>query len=121
MVNCSTTIRSSRDLEFGSEAIPWDDDMSYARFIEYAFPKAHGLTFDNFYGPQKSRSVKLKLKATRLRRVARLRLEATDDLSNHLSLDQEQGVLQIYHHTAFLKESLDAQPWEMCSEQFARR
>jgi hypothetical protein len=108
MINCSTTNQSSGYLELGSEAIQWREDLTFVQFIEDAFPKTDQPGLNDNQTSYKSRNVKAGLAAKRLRRIAGLRFQATDDLRNHLRLDQEEGVLQIYHQTAFLKESLIA-------------
>jgi hypothetical protein len=108
MINCSTTKQSSGFLELGSEAIAWREGVAFAQFIEDAFPKTNHPSLNDNQSSHKSRNVKAALAAKRLRRIAGLRFQATDDLRNHLRLDQEAGILQIYHHTAFLKESLIA-------------
>lgn len=54
------------------------------------------------------------LKVTRLRKVAGLRSCPTNDLHGHLRLDHRAGTVNIYHHTAVLKEHL------MCSRSSAK-
>jgi hypothetical protein len=55
-----------------------------------------------------SPDIKAALAARNLKKHAGLRFEPTDDLRNHLKLDRKRGVVEIYHHTAFLKEHLIA-------------
>ena len=51
--------------------------------------------------------VKSKLRATKLKELG-VSLRPTHDIQNHLCFDREENVLEIFHHTAFLKEQLRA-------------
>jgi hypothetical protein len=44
--------------------------------------------------------------ARKLKKHAGLSFRPTDDLRIHLKLNQRTGVVEIFHHTAFLKEHL---------------
>jgi hypothetical protein len=46
------------------------------------------------------------LKAKKLQKHAGLQFRSTDDLRSHLKLDDALGVVDLFHHTAFLKEHL---------------
>jgi hypothetical protein len=50
--------------------------------------------------------IRQNLTATNLKRIAALRIEGTDNLRDHLDLNTTTGVVQIFHHTSFLKEHL---------------
>jgi len=50
--------------------------------------------------------IKGALLAKRLKKHARLTFQPTDDLRCHLRLNTKNGVLELYHHAAFLKEHL---------------
>jgi hypothetical protein len=97
MVNCSTSRQSSVILEHGSQQVPWGKDVTFAEFITSIFPKTDHPSIDD---------IKDNLRATRLKKRAGLRFEPTDDLRNHLKLDRKRAVVEIFHHTAFLKEQL---------------
>ncbi len=71
--------------------------MPFSEFITSVFPKTDHPSIDQ---------IKENLKATKLKKRARLRFEPTDDLRNHLRLDRKRAVVEIFHHTAFLKEHL---------------
>ena len=101
MINCSVESQS-----LGSETVVWRNDKSLQEFMASTFPirehpslSARDLTFSD---------VKRLLTAKRLKEIAGLKLQGTDDLRNHLHLDQKTGILQIYHHTSVLKEHLMA-------------
>jgi hypothetical protein len=97
MVNCSVLRRSSVLLEHGNYQAPWRDDVPFSEFIDSSFPKTDHPSIDH---------IKESLRATKLKKRARLRFEATDDLRDHLKLDRKRAVVEIFHHTAFLKEQL---------------
>jgi hypothetical protein len=97
MVNCSTSRQSPVLLEHGSQQVPWRSDMPFSEFIASIFPKTDHPSIDH---------IKENLRATKLKKRARLRFESTDDLRNHLKLDRKRAVVEIFHHTAFLKEHL---------------
>jgi hypothetical protein len=97
MVNCSTLRQSSILLEHGSQQVPWRKDIPFSEFIASIFPKTDHPSIDH---------IKDNLRATKLKKRAGLRFEPTDDLRNHLRLDRKRAVVEIFHHTAFLKEHL---------------
>ena len=71
--------------------------MTFAKFIASIFPKTDHPSIDD---------IKDNLRATRLKKRAKLRFKPTNDLRNHLKLDRKRAVVEIFHHTAFLKEQL---------------
>lgn len=105
MVTCSNQGRSSDLLEHGSNCTPWQSDVSFSQFIVDIFPLSDhpGLNNDN---TESCVDMKSTLTARKLKRHARLDFRATDDLRNHLRLDRKNNMVDIYHHTAFLKEQL---------------
>ena len=84
---------------------PWRGDMSLRSFLLNAFPVTDqpGLNAEDL---EKSIDYKPFLAASRLQKLGRLHLIATDDLSDHLRLDRTRGLLFIFHHTSVLKEHL---------------
>jgi len=50
--------------------------------------------------------IKANLTAINLKRIANLKIEGTDNLQDHLKLNQSTGVVEVFHHTGFLKEHL---------------
>lgn len=97
MVNCSALRQSSALLEHGSHQAPWRSDVPFSEFITSIFPKTDHPSIDH---------IKENLRATKLKKRAGLRFEPTDDLRSHLKLDRKRAVVEIFHHTAFLKEQL---------------
>lgn len=95
MINCSVSRQSSVLLEYGNQQARWNKDDSFSQFLHDAFPKIAHPSIDE---------IKNNLRATKLKKHARLDFRPTDDLRNHLRLDRETGTVEIFHHTAFLKE-----------------
>ena len=108
MINCSDASRDAILLELGADHIPWRQDMAFAQFMEDAFPKTDHPNLNGKDSSAVSTEIKASICAKRLKRIAGLRFQATDDLRNHLKLDQKEGIVEIYHHTAVIKEHLNA-------------
>ncbi|RSM05631.1 hypothetical protein CEP52_006176 [Fusarium oligoseptatum] len=105
-VTCCLDNRSVDTLEAGLQPIPWRDDMTWTQFLSTAFPVID-LDPSDSRDATSSRINEL-VTARRLMKVARLRFVPTDELRNHLKLNQQDGTVELYHHTAFLEESLIA-------------
>ncbi|RYP56854.1 hypothetical protein DL771_011558 [Monosporascus sp. 5C6A] len=109
MVNCSNDCAGGGLLELGTRPVTWDTSMSREHFMRMAFPQTAYPTLEENDYSSRSRQIFSGLRATRLQKIAGLRFCPTDDLHNHLRLDHRAGTVDIYHHTAVLKEHL------MCS------
>ena len=105
MVNCSAQRQSSGLLEYGLSQTPWRSDITFAQFIADIFPMTDhpSLNDDDL---KRSMDVKVALMAKKLKKRVGLKLKPTDDLRRHLKLDRKSRAIEIYHHTAFLKEHL---------------
>ena len=105
MVNCSAQRQSSGLLEHGLSQAPWRSDVTFSQFIIDVFPMTDhpSLNDDDLKG---SMDLKAALTATKLKKRIGLKFQPTDDLRRHLKLDRKSKVVEIYHHTAFLKEHL---------------
>ncbi|CZR62772.1 uncharacterized protein PAC_12669 [Phialocephala subalpina] len=97
MVNCSASRQSSVLLEHGNHQTRWKRDVTFSQFIGDIFPPNDHPGIEDIKG---------NLRATKLKKHARLNFQPTDDLRNHLRLDRKGAVVEIFHHTAFLKEQL---------------
>ena len=106
MVNCSNHRRSSGLLELGSMPFPWRGDATLGQFITMAFPMTDHPSLNAKDSSSRDLDVKAALAAVRLKKAPGLSFQPTDDLRNHLKLDQKRGVVEIYHHAAFLKQHL---------------
>lgn len=105
MINCSAQHHSCDLLEHGANKVAWRSDTTFAQFIADVFPVTDhpGINDED---AKFSLDTKKALMARKLKKVAGLKFRATDNLMNHLKLDQRTGVVELYHHTAFLKEHL---------------
>lgn len=105
MVNCSAQRQSSGLLEHGLSQTPWRSDVTFSQFIAVIFPVTDhpSLNDDDL---KRSIDIKAALMAKKLKKRVGLKLKTTDDLRRHLRLDRKSRVVEIYHHTAFLKEHL---------------
>ncbi|KAK0634123.1 hypothetical protein B0T14DRAFT_420594 [Immersiella caudata] len=107
MVNCARDGTAGGGLlELGTRPVAWDATMSRIDFMRAAFPQTVHPVLDESDRSPRSQHIFNGLRATRLRRVARLRFRTTNDLHSHLRLDHKAGTVDIYHHTAVLKEHL---------------
>jgi hypothetical protein len=97
MVNCSASRKSSALLEHGNYQTSWRSNVSFCQFISDAFPKTDHPSVD---------VIRDNLRARKLKKVAGLTFQSTDDLRRHLKLDRKAAVVEVFHHTAFLKENL---------------
>lgn len=105
MVNCSAQRQSLGLLEQGMARVEWSNDASFAQFVTDAFPLMDHPTINDENG-EFSVDTKSALKARKLKKVAGLKFRPTDDLRSHLKLDLKTGVVEVFHHTAFIKEHL---------------
>ena len=105
MVNCSAQRQSSGLLEHGLSQAPWRSDVTFSQFVIDTFPLTDhpSLNDDDLKG---SIDLKATLMAKKLKKRIGLKFQPTDDLRRHLKLDRKTRVLEVYHHTAFLKEHL---------------
>ncbi|KAK8116292.1 hypothetical protein PG984_012794 [Apiospora sp. TS-2023a] len=101
MVVCSASERASGGvIELGVMPIMWQDGVCFADFMAAAFPKLE---------PRRIQpEARFAITAARLKKIAGLRFEPTDDLKNHLRLDSHNGIVEIYHHTSVLREHISA-------------
>jgi hypothetical protein len=105
MINCSERLHSSGLLEHGTDKAAWRSDTTFAQFMADIFPMTDHPSI-NDEDTKFSLDMKKALMARKLKKLAGLKFRPTDDLRNHLKLDQKTGVVELYHHTAFLKEHL---------------
>lgn len=104
MVNCSSTLTGWGSLEGGSRPTKWASDMSHNDFVKAAFPKSLQSKFNEKDTSPSSQQRFDSIRATKLSAVVSFR--STDDMCNHLRLNHQRGTVEIFHHTAVLKEYL---------------
>lgn len=105
MVNCFSQPRGVSILEQGLHQVPWHHDVSFDEYIERLFP-THWNTDPKNSSRDLPDQLRLKITASRLKKDLDLTLRPTDDLASHLKLDYQSNVLEIFQHTAVLKEHL---------------
>ncbi|KAK4188588.1 hypothetical protein QBC35DRAFT_495867 [Podospora australis] len=94
-------------LETGTRPLVWHGDRSLHDFVNTAFPKKIHPALDIDIETASSAKIDIhSITAERAKRVARLKLIPTDDLRDHLLLDEKAGTLSIFHYTSVLKEHL---------------
>lgn len=105
MINCSGQRQTSTLLEHGMFQTPWRSNISLGQFISDAFPMTDHPTL-NDQDVRSSTDVKPALAAKKLKKKLGLAFQPTDDIGSHLKLNHKKNVVEIYHHTSFLKEHL---------------
>ncbi|KAK3692987.1 hypothetical protein B0T22DRAFT_370081 [Podospora appendiculata] len=98
--------RSGDDDESGARFLDphWRADQSLSVALSDLFPmRIHPSLQD---GDALVERIKADLTAVNLTRIAGLRMEGTNDLKNHLRLNQATGVVHVFHMTTVLKEHL---------------
>ncbi|KAI9166410.1 hypothetical protein HJFPF1_02511 [Paramyrothecium foliicola] len=105
MTDCSPVDYSADKLETGSLRTQWKGDVPLSKFVQDIFPvEAHPvLAFpenDEYW------DFRSNLTATKLKKHLGIAFRPTSDIRNHLKLDRRSNALEIFHHTAFLKEHL---------------
>ncbi|KAK8045165.1 hypothetical protein PG993_005189 [Apiospora rasikravindrae] len=97
MISCTASKHAFGGvLELGSLPILWQDRVGFADFISSAFPVSE---------PRRIQpEVRFAIVAARLKKIASLRFEPTDDLRNHLRLDSQNGAVQSSRTSAMLAQ-----------------
>lgn len=105
MINCSANHQTPSLLEHGAFQIPWKNNIAFSQFILDIFPVTDHPSL-NDHSAESTFDMKAGLTAKKLKKRASINFHPTDDLRRHLKLDRKNLVVEIYHHTAFLKEHL---------------
>jgi len=105
MINCSAQHQSFGLLEHGLDKAEWRNDSTFVQFMTDIFPMSDHPGINN-EDESLSFDMKASIMARKLKKVAGIKFRPTNDLRSHLKLDQKLGVVEIFHHTAFLKEHL---------------
>jgi hypothetical protein len=106
MTNCGTPHHCADFLEEGGSSISWRSDMTATAFVSEAFPR---MSPDLLASSLKDTRFLDSLAASKLVKAG-FRLEPTDDLRSHLTMDYsgKRTVVRIFHCSAALKEMLSA-------------
>ena len=105
MVNCSARREPSGQLEHGPHQIPWVSHIAFGQYITSTFPITDNPSLNDDKA-KASTDIKSFLAARKLKKRIGLRFQPTDNLGRHLKLDRKTNTIEIYHHTAFIKEHL---------------
>jgi hypothetical protein len=107
MINCSALHHSSDRLEKGTCRLDWKQDVAFTKYLQDLFPTCDDPIFSR-PGNDAFAERKFQLRATNICNHLGVALCRTSDIRDHLRLNrkQDQDTLEIYHHTAFLKEQL---------------
>jgi hypothetical protein len=100
MINCTSELAVAVDLEYGSQVLLWQDDMSLEDLLNSAFPKAPVLDW-----PDHS-TVCAAITARRLVKVGGLRLLPTSNIHDHLRIEDDS--VMIFDNMPFLSEHVRA-------------
>ncbi|PVH73641.1 hypothetical protein DL98DRAFT_594830 [Cadophora sp. DSE1049] len=96
-IDCSSFRQDSVLIESGFRQFPWRKDVTLAEFMGSLFTKRPhpniGFIEDN-------------LRAVKLKRIAALKFQPTDDIRCHLQFDRKKSVVKIFRQAGFLKEQL---------------
>ncbi|KAI1212534.1 uncharacterized protein F4807DRAFT_340318 [Annulohypoxylon truncatum] len=107
MVQCSAENQSDGLLEAGTQPSTWHSDRSFKDFMESVFHKREQPALNSNDDVALSAKIHLaSVTAKRLRKVANLKIIPTNDLRNHLLLNDADGTVAIYHYTGVLKEHI---------------
>jgi len=109
MVQCSAENQCDGLLEAGNQPLTWHSGKSLSGFIASIFPKREHPALNASDDVAISGRVQLdSVTAKRLKKVGGLDIIGTNDLRNHLFLDEKRGILSVFHFTSVLKEHLAA-------------
>lgn len=88
-----------------SEPVEWCNNDSLSQFFESAFPIRDHPSLNE--KDETGIDIKSQLRASQLQNIAGLKFRGTDNLRDHLRMNQETGIIELYHHTSVLKEYLN--------------
>jgi hypothetical protein len=88
-INCSAQHQLFHLLEHGADRLEWRGEVAFAEFISGAFPMTDYPSLNDNESPF-SANMKKDLMARKLRKVAGLTFQPTDNLRNHLRLEHQK-------------------------------
>ena len=105
MIGCFSQPRGVSILEQGLYQIPWQESTSFVAYFEGTFPLSQDESLKSASSGL-SNEVRRQISASKLKKHLGLTFRPTDNLASHLQLDRQNNVLEIFQHTAVLKEHL---------------
>jgi hypothetical protein len=106
MVNCAAENQAGAMLESGTQPVTWSNDATLNEFISKTFPTTDYPELNDLSQTKRSIYIKESLQGKRLQKMTGLAFKGTDDLRNHLKFDTDEGIIEVFTHTRFLKERL---------------
>ncbi|KAI0376509.1 hypothetical protein F5Y04DRAFT_209145 [Hypomontagnella monticulosa] len=111
MIPCSLENQLEGLLETGLLPAVWRSDQSFNEFIHTTIPRGYDVTFESGIDIPPNMSLPLGcITAKRLEKDGKLKIVPTDNLRDHLLLDEMNGTVAVYHYTSVLKQHLMASP-----------
>ncbi|CAI6331988.1 unnamed protein product [Periconia digitata] len=105
MIDCSELHVSSDMLERGGCRVHWRDDVPFAKYLQDLFPIGNHPVL-SYADNDLLVDMKSDLKAVKLQKHLGVTFRPTNDIRDHLRFYRKQNIVEIYHHTAFVKEQL---------------
>lgn len=107
MINYTASGRGWNLLEAGLYQSPWRSDSTIGEFLNECFPKTeHPELNDQTEGSYID--IRRALRARKLQKHAGIKFRGTNNIRRHLMLDRKTSVVELFHHTSFIKEHLRA-------------
>jgi hypothetical protein len=105
MVDCTGSRQPYALLEEGVGRRCWQDNTTFCDFMISSFPIVDQAALGE---PETVllKDIQSQLSARKLKKHLRVRFRPTDDLRSHLRFDRRTNTVDVFHHTAFLKEHL---------------
>lgn len=105
MINCTVGGQSWNLLEAGLYQSPWKNDSNIGEFLNDCFPTTeHPELNDEMEFSYLD--IRRALRANKLQKHAGIKFRGTNNIRRHLMLDRKTNVVEIFHHTSFIKEHL---------------
>lgn len=107
---CNCIGQDWEDLRYGDSALGslgrWQCDESLVSFLQETFPKEEHKALQ--LGGRQGEAIRRKLTAVNLKTIGNIELQGTNDLRNHLRVNDWDGKVRvkIFHHTSFLRQHL---------------
>lgn len=105
MINYTINDRGCNLLEAGLYQSPWSNDSRIGEFLNGCFPTSEHPELNN-ETEVSYLDIRRALKARKLQKHAGIKFRGTNNIRRHLMLDRKTNIVEIFHHTSFLKEHL---------------
>lgn len=99
-------LEASDRVEKGSFKTGWRSDIPFSQYVQGVFPVRNHPVLSHTDNGRFS-DMRWNLRAVKLKELGVI-FRPTDDIQNHLRFNRKENILEVFHHTAFLKEQLRA-------------